>query len=165
MHWGFFTCTVQQTGTNMWQSTGITYKQVMSVFPHDIINMHQFPVHTEHTKISHSLHTANTIMYSSNGCSRNVLVLQKRICTQFGPAFTIIWITSINYNLFNSHPTTKTVSTQHTSTYFPCRNVPCNNNDISYTGHITSHHITQYSTQHITQYILLYGNKMNIFNN
>jgi hypothetical protein len=116
----------------------------VSTRTHNILNMHQFPVHTEHTNISHSLHTTVTVMYSSNGCSKNVQVLQKIFWTQFGRAFTIIWIASIKFNLFNSHSTNKTESTQHTSTYFPCRNVPCNNNDISYTGHITSHHITQY---------------------
>ena len=52
MHWDFITCRVHQTETIMWQSTGRTYKQVMSVFAHitHILNMHQFPVHTEHTK-------------------------------------------------------------------------------------------------------------------
>ena len=100
MHWGFGTCTVQQTETTMWQSTGRTSNQVTSVFAHDIINMHQFPVHTEHTKISHSLHTTVTIMYSSNGCSSKVLVLQKIFFTHFRPEFPAILVKSINFNFF-----------------------------------------------------------------
>ena len=77
MPWVFITNRVQQTETTTWQSTGVTSNQVMSVFAH-IINKHQFPVHTENTTILHSLHTTVTIMYSSNGCSTNVLVLQNR---------------------------------------------------------------------------------------
>ena len=147
MHWDFFTCTVQQTETTMWQSTGRTSNQVMSVFVHitNIINMYQFPVHTEHTKILHSLHTTVTIMYSSNGCSTNVLVLQQRVLTQFGPAFTIILITSIKFHLSKYLSSIKPVSTPHTTTSRRFSNMPSKNN-ISYIG---THHITQYITQHI----------------
>jgi len=122
MHWDFFTSTVQQTETTMWQFTGKTSNQVISVFAQitNIIIMHQFPVHTEHTKISHSLHTTVTIMYSSNGCSTKLLVLQKRSLTQFDPAFPFIFITSINVNLSKNHSPIKTVSTPHNSTSRQC---------------------------------------------
>ena len=53
-------------------------------------NKHQAPVHTEHTKILHSLHSTVTIMYSSNGCTSNVLVLQKIFWMQFGHVFPVI---------------------------------------------------------------------------
>jgi len=61
------------------------------VFAHvtNIINMHQFPVHIEHTKILHSLHTTVTIMYSSNGCSSNLLVLEAIFLTKFGTPYVI----------------------------------------------------------------------------
>jgi hypothetical protein len=72
----------------------------MSVFAHDIINMHQFAVNTEHTKISHSLHTTVTVMYSSNGCSSNVMVLQKIFLDTVWNAFPYISITLINFNFF-----------------------------------------------------------------
>jgi len=71
----------------------------------NIINMHQFPVHTEHTKISHSLNTTATIMCSSNVCSSNVLLLQKRFWMQFERAFTICpsYITITCDELSGSH--------------------------------------------------------------
>ena len=123
--------------------------------------MHQFPVHTEHTKKSHSLHTTVTIMKSSNGCSSKVLVLQKRFWKQFGPAFTINLITSIFFNLFKSHTCTKPLSTPHTTTSFRYRNKLYKNNDITY---IATYLITQYITHQNTQYNPLQGSLLNIFN-
>ena len=77
-------------------------QEEMSVFPHvtNIINMHQFPVHTEHAKISHSLHTTNTIMYSSIGCSSYVLLLQKRFWTKFKSEFKFVLTKLIKLNFF-----------------------------------------------------------------
>jgi len=99
--------------------------------------MHHFPVHK-----LHSFHTPVTIMYTSNGCSSNVLVLQKMFWTQFGPEFPIIFTKSIHlFSLFKCHSSFQPVSTPQTSTSRRFSNIPCNNNDISY---ITTHHITQY---------------------
>jgi len=68
----------------------------MLVFSHitNIIKMHQFPVHK-----LHSLHTPVTIMYSSNGCSSNVLVLQKIFWMQFVPKFPFILLNPYSYFL------------------------------------------------------------------
>ena len=98
--------------------------------------MHQFPVHK-----LHSLHTPVTIMYSSNGCSSNVLVLQKIFCTQFVQEFPFILNNQYIYFLYLCHSSFQPVSTPHTSTSRQFSNIPCNNNDISY---IRTHHITQY---------------------
>jgi len=119
----------------------------MSVFAHitNNINMHQFPVHTEHTKISHSLHTTVTIMYSSNGCSTNVLVLQKRFWTQFGTELTVILNTSISLNLSNNNSSLNPVSTPHTFSSRRFYNMPCNNYGISYISRILQH-ITLHKT-------------------
>ena len=127
----------------------------MSVFAHktNIINKHQFPVHTENTTILHSLHTTVTIMYSSNGCTSNVLVLQKIFWMQFGTAITIIWITSINYNFFKGQSSIKQVSATHITTSRRFSNMPYNNNDLSYN-----------TTHHTTQYIPWYGSHLNTFN-
>jgi len=81
-------------------------------------------------------------MYSSNGCSSNVLVLHKMFWTQFVPEFPFILTKSIYpFSLFNCHSSFQPVSTLQTSKSRRFSNIPCNNNDISY---ITTHHIVQY---------------------
>ena len=147
MQWDFSICTVQQTETTMWKSTGRTSNQVMSVFAHitKIINMHQFPVHTERTNILHSLHTTVTIMYSSNGCTSKVLVLQKIFWTNFGTEFTAILNTSINFNLSNNNSSLNPVRTPHTFTSRRFYNMPCNNYGNSYVSRILQH-ITLHKT-------------------
>jgi hypothetical protein len=63
----------------------------VSVLSHitNTIKMHQFPVHTEHTKILHSLHTPLYTIYGIQGRVSKVLVLQKRFWTQSATALPI----------------------------------------------------------------------------
>jgi len=65
-----------------------------------------------------------------------------------------IWTRTHNhFKIFKSHSTFKPVSTPHKPTEFVCWNLPCSNNNISYTAHITLHnkinkvlHITLHNT-------------------
>jgi len=74
----------------------------MSVFSNraNIINMHQFRVHTEHTKISDSIYTSVFNTHSGNGSSSNLLILWKIFQKQFQPEFPFILIKSLNINFF-----------------------------------------------------------------
>jgi hypothetical protein len=111
----------------------------------NIINMHQFPVYTENTKILHSLLTTVSIMYNSNGCTSNVLVLQNIFWTQFGTEFAVILNTSMNFNLSNNNSSLNPVSTPQTFISRRFYNIPCNNYGISNFSCILEH-ITLHKT-------------------
>jgi len=121
------------------------------VFAHitNIMNMQQFPVHTEHTNILHSLHTSFIITYSNNGHSSYVLMLQKRLWTQFEPKVPFTFIKSMNFNFYIQVLFLHQTSKHHTTTSRRFCNMPSNNNDISYIG---TYRITQYITKYITEH-------------